>query len=55
VQAWRVAHAEYAQKGALTGQPLQEMIMAQAIDGHEKTPELALQEMRHRQVIDAGG
>jgi hypothetical protein len=29
------------------------MIMAQPIDMHGKTPELALQEMRRRQVLDA--
>ena len=52
VQAWRVAQAKYAQKSVLTGQPLQEMIMAQPIDVREKTPELALQEMRRRQVLD---
>jgi len=53
VQAWRVAQAKYAQKGALRGQPLQEMIMVQPIDGHEETAKLALQEMSRRQVIDA--
>lgn len=53
VQAWRVAQAKYARKGVLTGHPLQEMIMAQAIDVRGKTPELALQERRRRQVLDA--
>jgi hypothetical protein len=48
-----VAQAKHAQKSVLTGQPLQEMIMAQAIDVRGKTPELALQEMRRRQLLDA--
>lgn len=52
MQAWREAQPEYAQKGPVTGQLLQEMILAQDDDLHRKTTTLALQETRQAQVID---
>ena len=53
VQAWRAKHPEYAQKGAITRRLLQEMIMAQPLERDKKTTELALQETRRVQDIDA--
>jgi hypothetical protein len=52
VQAWRVQNPGYWRKPALIGEPLQEMIMAQADDPIEKSGSLALQEMRPVQTTD---
>ena len=53
VQVWRAKHSHYAQKGTTTRRPLQEMIMAQPLELHQKTTELALQDPRRSQHIDA--
>ena len=52
VQAWRVKNPGYWRKPALIGEPLQEMIMAQANDLIEKSGSLALQETRPVQTTD---
>jgi hypothetical protein len=52
VQAWRVQNPGYWRKPALIGEPLQEMIMAQADDPIGKSGSLALQEMRPIQTTD---
>ena len=46
VQAWRAKNPGYWRKPALIGEPLQEMIMAQADDRVGKSGSLALQETR---------
>ena len=53
VQAWRVQNPGYWRKPALIGEPLQEMIPAQADDPIGKSGSLALQETRPGQATDA--
>jgi hypothetical protein len=50
LQAWREKHPEYGQKRPLSTEPLQEMIMGQAVDPIDKYGELPLQEVISRQV-----
>jgi hypothetical protein len=50
VQAWREKHPDYGQKPLITGQPLQEMIMAQPIDSDQEISGLALQDVIRLQV-----
>jgi len=50
VQAWREKHPEYGRETPITGQPLQEMIMAQPVDSDQETSVLALQEVIRPQV-----
>jgi hypothetical protein len=45
VQAWREKNPKYGRESRLSADPLQEMIMGQAIDGNKKSGGLALQEM----------
>jgi hypothetical protein len=52
VQAWRAKNPGYWRKPALIGEPLQEMILAQADDLNEKYGSLALQETRPGQIPD---
>lgn len=50
VQAWREKHPEYGRETPIAGQPLQEMIMAQAVDSDQETPVYALQDVIGLQV-----
>jgi hypothetical protein len=52
VQAWRAKNPGYWRKPALIGEPLQEMILAQAHDPVRKYGSLALQETRSGQIPD---
>lgn len=52
VQAWRAQNPGYWRKGALNGEPLQEMILAQPHDLNKKSGSLALQEMSAGQLTD---
>jgi len=45
VQAWREKHPKYGRESRLSGDPLQEMIMGQPVDGIKESGGLALQEM----------
>ena len=52
VQAWRAQNPGYWRKPALIGEPLQEMILAQADDPIGKSGSLALQETSALQATD---
>jgi hypothetical protein len=54
VQAWREKHPEYGREPRLNTDPLQEMIIAQLVEGNKKTAGLALQEMIESEVCESG-
>ena len=45
VQVWREKNPKYGRESRLSADPLQEMIMGQAVDGNKESGALALQEM----------
>ena len=55
VQAWRATHPDYPQRvrRAAPAAPLQETRSVQSLDAEEKYSDLALQEMKRRQVPEA--
>jgi hypothetical protein len=54
VQAWREKHPEYGRESRLSADPLQEMILAQPVEGNKKTAGLVLQEMIEPEVCESG-